>query len=364
MSSSDPAAGRRFVIVTLTAAAVMLGGAIAATAFTDPTGLLGAGGWPGGICAPGIKSMDDRTLKPVMTAVHQPDQIILGSSRVVRGFDFRGLRPEDGVVLNLGMTGATMTDIDTLARGAVDAAPIRRIWIGLDFGAVAFADTSLVEPSRPDPLPGFGSAALRHGLLSPGALKATLDLAGHPGACARPPFDARGFINPVAGDSPRPRAALPDGPTRTRLLRSWRLAPARRDANYAARMAELDRLLLHLNERGVDVVLYRSPSHPAYDALVAEAGLAALYRRWQADTDRIAARFGLVLIPADAPDFLPELQVAGCRGDLADCAFDDAVHFRPEVGAAILRAGRRARPPPTAVVRPRADINAEVRPGG
>lgn len=346
MSSSDPAAaGRRFVIVTFTAAAMMLGGVIGATALTDPTGLLVAGGWPGGICAPGIKSMDDRTLKPVMAAVHRPDQIILGSSRVVRGFDSRGLRPEDGVVLNLGMTGATMTDIDVLARGAVDAAPIRRVWIGLDFGAVAFADTSLIDPSRPDPFAGSRSTALRHGLLSPEALKATLGLARYPGACAMPPFDARAFLNPVAHDSAPPRAVLPDGPTRTRLLRSWRLAPARRGANYAARMAELDRLLLHLHDRGVEVVLYRSPSHPAYDALVAEAGLAPLHRHWQADTDRIAARFGLVLIAADAPDFLSELQMAGCSGDRADCVFDDAVHFRPEVGAAILRAGRLAQPP-------------------
>lgn len=345
MSSSDPvAAGRRFLIVTLATTALLLGGIIAATALTDPTGLLAAGGWSGGICAPGVKSMDDRTLKPVMAAVHRPDQIILGSSRVVRGFDARGLRPEDGVVLNLGMTGATMTDIDAIARGAVEEAPIRRIWIGLDFGAVAMAETSLIDPSRPEPFVGSRSASLRHGLLSPEALKATLGLARHPAACATPPFDARAFVNPLAGDLTRPRAALPDGPTRARVLRSWRLAPARRGAVYAARMAELDRLLLHLHDHGVDVVLYRSPSHPAYDALVAEAGLAPLHRRWQADTDRLAARFGLVLIAADAPDFLSELEVPRCSGVRTDCAFDDAVHFRPEVGAAILRAGRVAQP--------------------
>lgn len=348
MSSSDPAAaGRRFVVTTLGSVVAMLGAIVAATAATDPTGLLVAGGWAPGLCAPGVKVMDDRDLKPVMSAVHRPDGIILGSSRVVRGFDGQGLNPEDGMVLNLGMTGATMTDIDALARKAVDEAPVRRVWIGLDFGAVAMAEPALTDMPRPEPR-GVDPrlASLRRGLFSPEALKATLGLLRHPGACRAPPFDARGFVRPGPGEPAGPRAVLPDAAARARLFRVWRLTPARRDALYAARMETLERLLVHLRGRGIAVVLYRSPSHPAYDALVAEAGLGPLHRRWQADTGRLAARRGVVLVAADAPGFVSGIDMPACPGARADCAFHDAVHFRPVVGAAILRRGRAAGVPP------------------
>lgn len=343
MSSSDPAAaGRRFVGTALASVLVMLGALFAATAATDPTGLLVGGGWPSGLCAPGVKVMDDRIHKPAMLSVHRPDGILLGSSRVARGFDGRGLHPEDGTVLNLGMTGATMTDIDALARKAVDETPVSRVWIGLDFGAFAMAETAPVEMP-----PGEGRAAPRvralwHGLFSPRALKATLGLLLDPAACATPPFDARGFVRPGSGDPAGAHGGEPDPAARSRLLRSWRAPPVQRETLYAARMATLDRLLLHLGGRGVEVVLYRSPSHPAYYALVDEAGLGPLHRRWQVDTDRLAARRGLTLVAADAPGFLSAAGLPACTEKRVDCAFQDAVHFRPGVGAAILRQGRAA----------------------
>ena len=344
MSSSDPAAaGRRFVVTALCTVVLMLGCLFGATAATDPTGLLVAGGWPAGLCAPGVKVMDDRVRKPAMLSVHRPDGIILGSSRVAGGFDGRGLRPEDGTVLNLGMTGATMTDIDALARRAADETPVSRVWIGLDFGAVAMTEAAPITMPSETWLADPAVEALWHGLLSPTALKATFGLLLHPAACETPPFDVRGFPNPASGSPAAARMAAPDPSARARLLRSWRAPPAQREALYAARMATLDRLLLHLRGRGVEVILYRSPSHPAYHALVDEAGLGPLHRRWQADTDRLAVRRGVTLVAADAPGFLTAEEAPACPGPLVDCAFRDAVHFRPEVGAAILRQGRASR---------------------
>lgn len=343
MSSSDlDIVGRRFVTTASVAAAIIAGVLLAATALADPTGLLVASGWPRGLCAAGLKVRDDRAWKPYMAAIHLPEQAILGSSRVSRGFDSRAFGPAGGKALNLGMSSATMSDIDALARKTIEEAPVRRIWIGLDFGAVADAGATVADFGQPDLAGTPRLRSLRTGLLSPGALEATLTLVRHPSSCATPQFDAQAFVNPEADDTGNRHVVIPDERARARQLASWRRTASKRRRSYAANIAELERLLVHLAEHDVTVILYRSPSHPAFDTLLAEAGLTPLQQRWRSDTDQMASRHGVILVAADAPDFLLGVDASGCTGLRADCVFHDATHFRPEVGAAIVRAGEAA----------------------
>ena len=353
MSSSDLSqAGRRFLITALASGMLMLAGVVAATALADPYGLLGRPDALPLACAPGVKSRDGPELVLSMPQVYPPTEIITGSSRVIWGFRQADmLNPAKGTVLNLGLSGATMPDIDRIVRIAAASPTLERVWIGLDFGAVALAESRYPTASLPTGRTSPRVAAFRHGLLSPGALRATLSMVRHPQTCTEPLFDRFGFANP--GTAPvhaRSVAVLPAPAARSRLLGAWSRPPANREALYSREMARFTRLLTDLKRRDIAVILYVGPTHLAYDSLVAEAGLSRFRARWRADIARIAGEQGAILIPADRPDFLATLPglPAGCETAPADCAFYDATHFRPFVGAAIISEGhRRSEPRPS-----------------
>jgi hypothetical protein len=351
MSSSEPrAAGRRFLVVLFTAFVVMLGGIVAATALVDPTGLLVSAGWRAGICAPGLKDAENPVFMGARTRLFQPGEIIVGSSRVMRGFEHDGFAAGDGAgAVSLGFTAASMADIDGIVRDAIADTPVERVWIGLDFGAFVLTDRARYPARANDEPSAPRRDAVIVGLLSPEALQATLNVALHPGLCRTPPFDARGFAHPdaalLAGSD---RAVLPDKAARARTLVSWHQGGGDRETLYRGERDRLVRLLAELKRRDIAVVLHVGPTHPAYDRLVDEAGLGDLRTRWRADIARIAEQHGANLVAADRPGFLAGLPglPSDCDGTPADCAFHDATHFRPLVGAAIIREGRRVAEPP------------------
>jgi hypothetical protein len=351
MSSSEPrAAGRRFLVVLFTAFALMLGGIVAATAVVDPTGLLVGAGWREGVCAPGLKDAQNPVFMGARSRLFQPTEIIVGSSRVMRGFEHDDLAAGDGTsAISLGFTAASMADIDGIVRDAIAEAPIERVWIGLDFGAFVLTDRARYPARVDDRSPSPRGDAVAVGLLSPEALQATLNVLLHPGLCRSPPYDARGFTHPDAPPlTATDRAVLPDATARARTLSAWQQGGADRETLYRGEMDRFTRLLAELKRRDIAVIVYVGPTHPAYDSLVDEAGLSVFRVGWRADIARIAAEQGAVLVAADRPDFLatlPDLP-SGCAAAPAECAFHDATHFRPFVGAAILREGRRAAKPP------------------
>lgn len=351
MSSSEPrAAGRQFLAILFAGLALTLCGVVTATAVVDPSGLLVGSGWPPGGCAPGMKSRYPAFMA-AQVRLNQPDEIIVGSSRVRRGFEHGDpIAPRHQTAMNLGHSGAILTDIDTITRQAVANAPIRRVWIGLDFGAFAMTDRARQPATAGRRWATAQQDVLLTGLLSPQALEATRDVLLHPGTCAVPPFDSRGFPNPAAEPSePTDRAALPDKLVRAGILASWHRTPTERENLYAGELARFTRLMAELKRRNIAVILFVGPTHPAYDSLVAEAGLTRFRVRWRADVARIAREQGAVLVPADRSDFLATLPglPANCDATPADCAFYDATHFRPFVGTAIIREGRRRSGSPT-----------------
>lgn len=86
MSSSEPqAAARRFLRMLGLALAVQAAAILLLTWAVDPTGLIQASGLPGTLCRPGIRTEDERFVKPLLIQALEPREVILGSSRAANG---------------------------------------------------------------------------------------------------------------------------------------------------------------------------------------------------------------------------------------------------------------------------------------
>lgn len=338
-------AGRRFMIVLVTGLALMLGGVITSIALADPTGLLVGAGWHQGLCAPGIKDRGDIDRLRAVAQARRPTEIIVGSSRVIHGIDRDALGPSDtSRFANLGLSSATVIDIDRTVRAAVVVAPVKQVWIGLDLSAFGLLDpaSSLSTEFAPTLSPRMMS--LYNGLLSPSAWSSALRVLRSPRTCRQPPFDLDGFAREAApGLDTGKRARLPNPTVRAQTISNWHYGAADREKLYAREKARFTRLLADLKHQDIVVVLFVGPTHPTYDNMVEEAGLSAFRTRWRADLEHIAREQGAVLVAADRADFLtslPDLPL-GCETAPVDCAFYDATHFRPVVGEAIIGEGRR-----------------------
>jgi hypothetical protein len=336
MSSSEPAAAASRFLRTLCLALAALAGAILLLTWAvDPTGLIQASGLPGTMCRPGIRTQDERFVKPRLLSVLAPEEVILGSSRAANGF--RADAFPGGQVVNLGFKAQSLEELDALARHAAGRASVRRLWIGLDFGAFIQRESRHEPLGFPDPRLGARASAVRSGLFDQRALKSTILWTLSPGSCLAPPVTPAGF---QADDSPpAPQSAAYNALLRTLTIRLWTQPAAERERLHALRRDRLDRLLGHLARRDKAMVLYLSPMAPGFRRIVAELGLAGEYGRWRADMRRLAERHGAVLVESDTASFLAAVPVAHCPGlGRIDCLFMDVGHFRPETGAAIVRA--------------------------
>ena len=344
MSSSEPHAGGGRFLATFAATAAALALALAALTWaTDPIGYSSALPLPPGPCAPGIRTNDERFHKPVLSLVHRPEEIAIGSSRASWGFREEFFTASGSRrAANLALSGASLAEIDTLLRRAAAHAPVRRVWIGLDFGAFAFVDPAERGLSNPGGASGPARTTLRYGLADPRAWKAALLSLTDRSACDNPPFGPSGFVRdrgPYGPDEAAP-PRLPDARARARRLLEWR---ARRAGGhgYAGHLRRFDDLLIFLDERDIQIVLFLSPSHPVFFEMIGEAGLRERHHQWRADMKAAARRRGALLVESDRPAFLATAAAeARCGGaPIADCLFYDATHFRPAVGAAIVREG-------------------------
>jgi hypothetical protein len=336
MHNSEPAQARRFLRLFAGAAAAAAALALGLTYAVDPLGLL-HGEESSLLCAPGIEFHEERQVKLLLAAVHRPDEIVLGSSRVQGGFDQAAVEQRvGGRVANLAVAGAAIADIDLLARTAVERAPIRRIWIGLDFGAfVQPAPAASMLRAPPDLPPDL--LAWRAGLLDPVAVEGAVTALVDPRRCRAPEMTAMGFqarayqAHAGSGEAPSRR-------WRDHMDRAWRLQPETRQQRYDHALARIDALAEHFRARGVRLVLFLSPVHPDYASSIAGAELAPLYARWRRDLQALARRRGAQLLLTDTPDFLPSAEAA-CPGARRDCLFNDPIHFRPILGDAIIAEG-------------------------
>ena len=313
-------------------AAALLGAAplLFATYLVDPLGQIPGGG---GLCAEGIK-IPERA-KPIIAAARHPQELFLGSSRVLHGIAGDDARALAGPrAANLALVGASLEEVDLLARNALQVAPVARIWIGLDF-AMWLPRRGDARPLR-QPRPGLSAnaAGLRYALFDTAAIRAALSAARSPELCRRPRYDQDGFsLRPASGDR------TPSGEARRFAWRA--LVPnlrsragsdaARLETHYRAQLARLSALVEAADASGVETVLFLAPLHPLNLRAIEEAGLGPLHRRWRGDVAVAAGPGRLVDLTGPLP-----VSPACLRSSAPDCPFRDLTHYRPAVGRQII----------------------------
>lgn len=331
MSSSDERARRflyRFAVAVGSGILLLL----TATWAFDPYGQLGAP-----ICRAGIKVESD-TSRMLIVLARKPREILVGNSRVARGFEGEDARALLGTdVANLGLPGALFEDADGVARMAIDRSSIDRLWLAVDFGMfVRDQPTRRRFSAPPDWLPST-IAIWWYGLFHPQAGQDAVR-SGRPWrACRSPHWDRSGFLTPAG------REALDESSSWANL--QWRAAGIRREmtrarggldahpAAYRLELARLERLIEDVSNRGIEMILVINPSHPSYFDAVRAAGLGDMETQWRTDLSRLAAGRSKVI------QIQPDLPETCTRSVHEPCPFYDATHYRPAVGRTILEAG-------------------------
>ncbi len=353
MSSSDPRA-RRY-LGWGAATVLLLAAALAAmTAAIDPRGLLGPTlGWPT-LCQAGLKT-DEHDSKPLLAALGRPKVILVGASKVQKGF----LQSDADRVLgpgafNLAMSASNFSEIADMAEDAWRGGGVRSVWIGLDYGGFSAPPSGAYRrPARLDADPRL--RALWHGWLSPQAMERATHIAAHPEQCRRPLYTPRGFRAETRPGDPDPvgTADLRVGPGRDPLTgqrRSFRavttLPKAQREATYREEMQRLRRLLGEARSRRIEVVLFIHPRSRVYLRALELEGLDADYRRWEGDVTAIVAAahdpHARLLDFSDDARFTGSDAGVCAAGARPTCLFYDAAHYTPAVGRRILEAGATA----------------------
>ncbi|QMW23950.1 hypothetical protein [Sandaracinobacteroides saxicola] len=264
------------------------------------------------LCPSGWLAGVERVQKPLILAFRRPEVALIGSSKVMQGFDerdaavvFRGAR-----VANLGMAAADMRVVLDMAGRALRTPSMRQLWIGLDFGMLAPQDAA----------PALATAdgtsrweRLRRGVLSAEALKAAVSM--RIGDCDVPRLSGWGF-NVGRVDRRGDGVAV-----RRQVLATLAplKEPGRRVQAEAAALGGLRALAGAAQRRGVRLVLFHSPVSADYRRLLEAEGLVAAERSWRR---QVAGLPGVTLV------------------EVRPQAFYDLTHYRPEVGRTILMTGQ------------------------
>lgn len=354
MSSSS---ARAFLVALAAAAAIASAAVLALTALVDPGGLV-ATLWPGKpqLCTPGLRSGFGS--RAAVAARMLPDELLVGNSRVQRGFglgDVRLLLGERSA--NLAVPAAVYEDVDLLVRRAMRDASPRRVWIGVDF-AMFFNEEGVrgdvaATAAALDGKGGGKLALVRQGLANGGSVQAALGAISSPRACARPEFDAAGFVDPAQADY----YAATKNPARFQMVAVAQEKAQRRvaalgrrkvDALYRKRMRMLERLAVDLRRQGADLVLFEAPVHPRLRRVMVEQGLIPYHERWKRDMDALAAGAGLAIVELPPGQVHKRGEPDACARESrpAACPFYDPTHYKPWVGRLILEralAGAAAR---------------------
>lgn len=297
--------------------------------------------WPR-LCGPGIRD-DRRHAIPHLALARQPREILLGTSRVFFGFSQEDAEELlEAPVVNLALDGASFPEMDRLVRAAWAQAPVKRLWIGLDY--YMFVMQGRQPAGAPLPL-APKTAALVHGA-APATLVDEVAQSVRDGKwCSEPGSRPSGFRN-----SSGPRAV----PTRRQLARQeaslkrdFRAATATGMGALRSRRREeqeqLGRLLRDSSQRGIEIVLFLAPTHDSNRLIEGDPHLAADNRAWLADIMALSRQYPgvrLLVIPKDDPIFAG--QPASCSSRMAEnCAFSDLTHYRTWVGRRILERGTR-----------------------
>ncbi len=303
--------------------------ALALTLAVDPYGAIApAFGLPSA-CAPGIKSGLARQAKVLVPAMAQPRTIVMGTSRVMLGFDQPALALLGPRGVNLGVENAQPRDFLALAHGAGQWSKVETVYIGIDYTSFYGRETPpLPEPAQPSV--GRRTAVLAGGLFSIDAVRAAL-LALRD--CS-PRFAANGapawregrpvWLSGQANQTPGMVAIMAgrtDGIATGDALRQ-------RESQFRATLALWRR-------HGARTVVFVAPYDEAVREHLEAQGQGQLMARWLSVTAAIAQEEGAEFADFTSQAAIAALGIADCPDGGIGCHFYDHIHYDNVTGRAL-----------------------------
>ncbi|QDU97671.1 hypothetical protein [Lignipirellula cremea] len=273
---------------------------------------------------------------PRLVLDRRPTAILLGNSRVIRGFDHHDF-PEG--TINLGHSAVALPGVILLLNKAMKSPDLQKVWLGIDFGMFCMPDQHRQEfefELNRDQDPTWAS---RLGAIRPSRIRAAL-------------LDAAGLSNPESKDRD-PDGFQKPGRRPVNIKAGQALTPpllAQHAAitgtiaqeRYQERLNMLTAALQKLAARNVQVNLFINPSHPLYFEALEKLEILDDYKRMQVDIEQIVDQIGdphVSLIDFSTRYARTNLLPGESDSSLdSDPPFYDLVHYQPSVGKEIRNA--------------------------
>lgn len=287
------------------------------------------------ICPVGPKTVVTRGVKILLPARFRPQSIMLGTSRVHRGFDSQAMQlVADGPIANLGVASGYPADFVGLTQESLGAGRLQQVFVGLDF-RIFFGVEAAKQASPPSQSYWPWLARKRAAYLSSWAIRA---LPAGLRDC-RATTNADGSpLHDTDGASPGGERIAEDLDL---MAATFRSDASGGEATYLARMAELRTAIRSWRQSGLVVVLFAAPYRKELLNVYREAGLADDFERFHADFAELAKQEGVPFIDLHSQAAIARLGLPECPGGGIGCHFIDMTHYSPTVArriAPLLRA--------------------------
>jgi hypothetical protein len=303
----------------------------------DPTTYVGSL-WPRKpqLCERGIR-VDARTGKLLALTAVRPQELLLGNSRVANGFAEHATIQQLGhSVMNLGLAGATLEEMEVALEQGLHSGVLRRVWIGIDYG--------MFEQHRPQLVQALESsllARLRKAIANPDAIG--MSYAALAASCHFADMSVHGFVGPTRYVKQARTVGWERVLTRSRIAMERAFAdialddPAHRATLGLARRATLARMLGRAQAANVEVILFAGPAHLQYFEAIRRAGLGTDFQRWRDELQTLDARNGVSVFDFSDYAGTHDTELAACNpAQDKDCSMYDVNHYQPAVGAHML----------------------------
>lgn len=283
---------------------------------------------------------DTRTAKAELVRHFPGHTVLIGSSRVRKGYDPESPLFEDGPACNLGLGGTNFTELAHALRFTLQQPHVRRIILCLDFQGFNETRESNYdfEASRfnPELSPLDYHAVIT---LSSQTTFSTVETILRKANGEAPESTPLGFHTEGVASSHLPPARLAYGTVVKSLESPDRLAGYRYSADRIALLGELVR---DSRERDVELIVLIQPTHAIMQETIAVAGLWEVLEDWERDVVRVVAEASGGQTPVwDFTGYSPyttEPLLTSTASSVQENAwFYEPSHCKPQLGEQVLR---------------------------
>jgi hypothetical protein len=343
-SSEEKIAGAYLWGLTITLASA-LGLVILLTWIVDPLGILRDDrGFPM-FCADGIKTTNDRASVPLLPIKTDFNQVIIGSSRIKHGFTPETFQiGNDGKAINLGIAGLHITEAYRLLIPLIKFEKLEVLSIGLDFGMFATARSRRTKIKQRNNDSSTLWQSYRIGMLSFIAWRETIHVLKRNHSCLKPIRNYNGFNTDKGSRHHKERRPKDTKRQELRILKRYSQTKYFQPESYQFNLNLLKQLIDESAKHSVQIRLFINPSHPRRFELLQQTNHLDKYRQWERDLQTIIQGAQNTTLPPQfwnfsnwhsRSDFMP----LGCYDNFSPpCPFFDLTHYRPQVGAQIMKA--------------------------